>query len=104
VIEPRAPVSLADLRFRYLEPNFTAILPGKCQARCPLCIEPEGAEPRSYAEWMNSLVISTGECNSFVEYIGGRFPAEGLAGRVLSLRTTASSWRCVTGPRSLPLG
>jgi hypothetical protein len=25
------PVSIASLRHRYLEPNFTAILPGVCQ-------------------------------------------------------------------------
>ena len=46
------PVSIANLRHRYLEPNFTAILPGVCQARCRFCIEPEGPPPPSLAHWL----------------------------------------------------
>jgi hypothetical protein len=51
----RRPVSIADLRHRHLEPNFTAILPGKCQARCPFCIEPEGPAPPSISYWLTSF-------------------------------------------------
>ena len=43
------PISIAHLRHRYLEPNFTAILPGVCQARCRFCIEPEGPPPPTLA-------------------------------------------------------
>ena len=51
----RPPVSIADFRVRQLEPNLTAILPGKCQARCAFCIEPEGPDPRSSEEWLRSF-------------------------------------------------
>lgn len=53
--ERRRPVSLAELSLPYLEPNVTAILPGKCQARCPFCVEPEGPAPRSSGEWVRSF-------------------------------------------------
>ena len=49
------PVSIAELRHRYLEPNFTAILPGVCQARCRFCMEPEGPPPPSLAFWVEQL-------------------------------------------------
>lgn len=49
------PVSIAELRHRYLEPNFTAILPGVCQARCRFCIEPEGPPPPTLAFWLEQF-------------------------------------------------
>lgn len=51
----RRPVRLSELRHRYLEPNLTAILPGKCQARCRFCIEPEGPPPPSMSAWLDSF-------------------------------------------------
>ena len=50
-----SPISIANLRHRYLDPNFTAILPGKCQARCRFCLEPEGPPPPSSAAWLESF-------------------------------------------------
>ncbi len=43
------PVSIAELRYRYLEPNFTAIVPGVCQVSCRFCMELEGPPPPSLA-------------------------------------------------------
>jgi pyruvate-formate lyase-activating enzyme len=52
---PQPPVSIAHLRHRYLEPNFTAILPGVCQAHCRFCIEPEGPPPPTLAYWVEQF-------------------------------------------------
>ena len=54
-ISAQRPVSIANLRHRYLEPNFTAILPGVCQARCRFCIEPEGPPPPTLAYWLEQF-------------------------------------------------
>lgn len=54
-MSPQRPVNIAQLRHRYLEPNFTAILPGVCQARCRFCIEPEGPPPPSLAYWLEQF-------------------------------------------------
>ena len=51
----RRPVSIRNLRHRYFDPNFTAILPGKCQARCRFCLEPEGPPPPSAEAWLESF-------------------------------------------------
>jgi organic radical activating enzyme len=51
----REPVGVGNLRHRYLDPNFTAILPGKCQARCRFCLEPEGPPPPSLEAWLESF-------------------------------------------------
>jgi hypothetical protein len=49
------PVSITELRHRYLEPNFNAILPCVCQARCRFCMEPEGPPPPSLDFWVEQL-------------------------------------------------
>jgi pyruvate-formate lyase-activating enzyme len=43
------------MRLFQLEPNFTAILPGRCQARCPFCVEPEAPSPATAEQWLASL-------------------------------------------------
>ncbi|MFO0822537.1 MAG: radical SAM protein [Gemmataceae bacterium] len=50
-----APVKIVELVVRQLEPNLTAILPGKCQARCRFCLEPEGPRPPSVEEWLGAF-------------------------------------------------
>jgi organic radical activating enzyme len=46
----------ADLFIAQPEPNFTAILPGPCQARCRFCVEPEGPPPSSVQSWSQAFV------------------------------------------------
>jgi len=55
VPQHRKPVSLRELRVFQLEPNLTAILPGKCQAMCPFCIEPESKVQSTANEWLKSF-------------------------------------------------
>ncbi len=50
-----SPESLDQLRVFQLEPNLTAILPGRCQARCPFCVEPESKQQALSEVWLQSF-------------------------------------------------
>ncbi len=50
-----SPESLDQLRVFQLEPNLTAILPGRCQARCPFCVEPESKQQVFSDVWLTSF-------------------------------------------------
>ncbi len=50
-----SPESLDQLRVFQLEPNLTVILPGRCQARCPFCVEPESKQQALSEVWLQSF-------------------------------------------------
>jgi len=86
--EKHRPLSISEMRVFQLEPNLTVILPGKCQARCPFCIEPEGPAPRSTAHWLRSFEILLAELPPIFRTIsisGGEPSLSPAFGDVLSI-------------------